>query len=197
MVMDIDTIPNHLADQRDAAPDELQHYFLQFEDYWERKLWHELTDSLIKYFEEPASVSQRLPLYNVFIKSFADKINKLKLVTLGLSAAPQSKGTDSALTSRSKLTGALDDQQRLVFVRELAEKANTPASQDAYVFATVELARILLQNGKSEEAQKKLNECEKILESFDAVETVVHAAFYKANAEYYKVHWPIARQCED
>jgi 26S proteasome regulatory subunit N9 len=75
----------------------------------------------------------------------------------------------------------------LTFVRELAEKANTPASQDAYVFATVELARILLQNGDTEEAQKKLNECEKILESFDAVETVVHAAFYKANAEYYKV----------
>jgi 26S proteasome regulatory subunit N9 len=92
MVMDVDTIPDHLQEQRDAAPDELQYYFLQFEDYWERKLWHELTDSLIAYFEEPASVSQRLPLYNVFIKSFADKINKLKLVTLGLSAAPQSKG---------------------------------------------------------------------------------------------------------
>lgn len=72
-------------------------------------------------------------------------------------------------------------------MRELAGKANTPASQDAYVFATVELARILLQNDEVEEAQKKLNDCEKTLDSFDAVETVVHAAFYKANAEYYKV----------
>jgi hypothetical protein len=91
MVMDVDTIPNHLADQRDAAPDDLQHYFLQFEDFWERKLWHELTNNLIEYFELPESAPQRLSLYNTFIKSFAEKINKLKLVTLGLSAATQCK----------------------------------------------------------------------------------------------------------
>jgi 26S proteasome regulatory subunit N9 len=90
--MDRDNIPNHLAEQRDEAPDELQHYFLQFEDFWERKLWHELTDSLVEYFEEPASASSRIPLFNTFIKSFADKINTLKLVTLGLSAAEQYDG---------------------------------------------------------------------------------------------------------
>lgn len=94
MVMDVDTISNHLADQRDAAPDELQHYFLQFEEFWERKLWHELTNSLVEYFELPDSAPQRIPLYNTFIKSFADKINKLQLVTLGLSAATQCKSME-------------------------------------------------------------------------------------------------------
>lgn len=90
--MDVDTIPNFIADQRDNAPDELQHYFLSFEDFWERKLWHELTDSLVEFFQQDQSASQRLPLYNTFIKSFAEKINQLKLVTLGLSAATQCKG---------------------------------------------------------------------------------------------------------
>ena len=90
--MDIDTIPNLLGDQRDQAPDELQHFFIQFEDYWERKLWHELTDSLIEYFNHPESAPQRIPLYETFIKTFAGKINQLKLVTLGLSAASQCKG---------------------------------------------------------------------------------------------------------
>ena len=90
--MDIDTIPNLLGDQRDQAPDELQHFFIQFEDYWERKLWHELTDSLIEYFNHPESAPQRIPLYETFIKVFAGKINQLKLVTLGLSAASQCKG---------------------------------------------------------------------------------------------------------
>jgi len=92
MAMDIDTIPNLLGDQRDQAPDELQHFFIQFEDYWERKLWHELTDSLIEYFNHPESAPQRIPLYETFIKTFAGKINQLKLVTLGLSAASQCKG---------------------------------------------------------------------------------------------------------
>ena len=87
----MDGISNQMAEQRDAAPDELQHYFIQFEDYWERKLWHELTDSLIEFYELPESAPQRIPLYKPFIKSFADKINKLKLVTLGLSAATQYK----------------------------------------------------------------------------------------------------------
>ncbi|KAF2664914.1 hypothetical protein BT63DRAFT_428869 [Microthyrium microscopicum] len=170
MVMDIDTIPNHLADQRDNAPDELQHYFIQFEDFWERKLWHELTDSLIEFFDLPASAPQRIPLYKNFILSFVDRINKLKLVTLGLSAGTQFKS----------------DEERLTFVKALAEKANTPASQDAYVFANVQVANILLDADHSDEARKTLDECEKILDSFDAVETVVHAAFYKANAAYYK-----------
>lgn len=90
--MDVDTIPNLLSEQRDKAPDDAQHYFLTFEDYWERKLWHELTDVLVQYFQQDQSVSQRLPLYNTFIKSFADKINQLKLVTLALSTASQCKG---------------------------------------------------------------------------------------------------------
>ena len=90
--MDRDNIPQVLSDQRDAAPDELQHYFLEFEDYWERKLWHELTDSLVEYFANEASAPQRITLFNKFIKSFADRINNLKLVTLGLSTAEQYEG---------------------------------------------------------------------------------------------------------
>ncbi|KAF2197662.1 hypothetical protein GQ43DRAFT_195470 [Delitschia confertaspora ATCC 74209] len=170
MAMDTDRIPNLLGDQRDQAPDELQHFFIQFEDFWERKLWHELTDSLIEYFEHPQSAKQRIPLFEQFIKTFANKINQLKLVTLGLSAASQYK----------------DDKERLRFVSALAERVNTPASQDAFVYATVAVASIQLRLGNYEGARKKLDECEQILDTFDSVETVVHANFYRANAEYYK-----------
>lgn len=90
--MDVDTIPNLLAEQRDQAPDELQHFFIQFEDFWERKLWHELTNVLVEYFDHKDSVRQRISLYETFIKSFAGKINQLKLVTLGLRAASQCRG---------------------------------------------------------------------------------------------------------
>jgi 26S proteasome regulatory subunit N9 len=87
--MDLDTIPNFLAEQRDNAPADLQHLFISFEDQWERKLWHELTDSLITFFNHLESASQRIPIYDTFVSSFSDKINQLKLVTLGLSAATQ------------------------------------------------------------------------------------------------------------
>ena len=90
--MDLDTIPNFLAEQRDAAPPELQPHFLSFEDFWERRLWHQLTEVLVKWFHHPASGPQRIPVYNTFVSSFADKINQLQLVTIGLCAATQHRG---------------------------------------------------------------------------------------------------------
>jgi 26S proteasome regulatory subunit N9 len=85
-------VPDFLAEQRDAAAAELQHLFISFEDFWERKLWHQLTDSLIEFFNHPGSAPQRLAFYKNFILTFADKINQLKLVTLALKAATQCKG---------------------------------------------------------------------------------------------------------
>lgn len=90
--MNVDTIADFLADQRDETPDELQYLIIQFENYWERKLWHQLTDALIEFFANPKSEPQRLKFYKVFILKFADKINQLKLVDLGLKAATQCKG---------------------------------------------------------------------------------------------------------
>jgi len=89
---DPEAIPNFLAEQRDEAPAEVQHVFLTLEDQWDRKLWHQLTDTLLEYFPTEESKSQRLPIYNTFILSFADKINQLKLVKLAISASSQCKG---------------------------------------------------------------------------------------------------------
>jgi hypothetical protein len=90
--MEADKIPDFLADQRDQAPSEAQALFLNFEDFWERKLWHQLTDALIEFFRLPESAPQRLPIFKSFILSFADRINQLKLVSLGLMASTQCKG---------------------------------------------------------------------------------------------------------
>lgn len=170
--MDTDTIPNLLGDQRDQAPDEQQHYFIEFEDYWERKLWHELTDKLVEYFDTPESAKQRIPLFDTFIKSFANKINQLKLVKLGLSASTQYENVE----------------ERHNFLTSLAKSVNKPASQDAYVYATVAVANIQIRKGENDAARKKLDESEQILEGFDSVENIVHASFYRVNAEYYKVN---------
>lgn len=102
--MNVDTIPDFLADQRDSSPAELQHFYLSFEDLWERKLWHQLTDTLIEFFNQKESASQRLPFYRTFILTFADKINQLKLVTLALSAATQSKGKAGSLRKELPIT---------------------------------------------------------------------------------------------
>ncbi|KAI2635578.1 hypothetical protein GGS26DRAFT_549868 [Hypomontagnella submonticulosa] len=168
--MNVDTIADFLADQRDETPDELQYLIIQFENFWERKLWHQLTDSLIEFFANPKSEPQRLKFYKVFILKFADKINQLKLVDLGLKAATQCP----------------DDQERLSFLTDLAKKVDNENSQDAFVYATAAVARVELNLRDYESSRKDLDKAEKILESFDSVETKVHAAFYQVNADYYQ-----------
>ncbi|KZF18903.1 putative proteasome regulatory particle subunit [Xylona heveae TC161] len=167
--MDLDTIPNFLADQRDAAPADLQHLFVSFEDFWERRLWHQLTDVLLEYFHHSESGPQRITIYKTFVLSFGDKINQLKLVILGLKAAAQYK----------------DNQERLKFLKSLADKVNKPSSQDAWVYATAAVARVKLELSDYEGARKELDSAERALDSFDSVETVVHASFYQVNADFY------------
>ena len=96
--MNVDTIPDFLAEQRDKAAEELQPLILDLETFWERKLWHQLTDSLVQFFNNPKSAPQRLVFYKVFILKFADKINQLKLVDLALKAAAQCKGAYTIFT---------------------------------------------------------------------------------------------------
>ncbi|KAI6821441.1 hypothetical protein KC340_g17859, partial [Hortaea werneckii] len=165
-----DAIGDFLSQARDNAPDDLQHYFLSFEDYWERKLWHELTDLLVKFYQEPQGAGIRIPLYENFVKSFGDKINQLKLVQIGLSAAGQWK----------------DDNERLTFLSTLASRVDKPASQDAYVFALTAVASVRLRLGQKDQSRKDLDKCEAILDTFDSVETMVHASFYRVGADYYQ-----------
>lgn len=89
---DPEAISDFLAETRDEAPADVQPLYLDFEDLWERKLWHQLTEKLLEFFATAQSTDQRLPLYNKFILSFADKINQLKLVKLALSASTQIEG---------------------------------------------------------------------------------------------------------
>ncbi|PNY26730.1 26S proteasome regulatory subunit rpn9 [Tolypocladium capitatum] len=168
--MNVDTIPDFLAEQRDQAPEELQPLVLDFENFWERKLWHQLTDALVQFFSHPDSAPQRLSFYKIFILKFADKINQLKLVDLALKTATQCK----------------DDQERLAFLQSVAKKVDNENSQDALVFASVAVARVKLNLNELDDARKDLDAAERILDSFYSVETVVHAAFYDANASYYQ-----------
>ncbi|KAL2268115.1 hypothetical protein VTJ83DRAFT_2961 [Remersonia thermophila] len=168
--MNVDTISDFLAEQRELVPPELAEPIYEFEELWERKLWHQLTNKLIDFFNHPGSAPVRLPFYKTFVSKFADKINQLKLVDLALKAATQCK----------------DNQERLAFMEAVAKKVDHEDSQDALVFATIAVARVKLDLADLDGARKDLDRAERVLDSFDSVETIVHAAFYGANADYYQ-----------
>ena len=61
-----------------------------------------------------------------------------------------------------------------------------PSSQDAYVYSLVATAEVKLRLGSHDSARKDLDKAESILDTFDSVETEVHATFYRTNASYYQ-----------
>lgn len=83
----------------------------------------------------------------------------------------------------------IDDEERLTFLQGVAKKVDNENSQDALVYASVAVARVKLDLEDMDGARKDLDTAERILDSFDSVETIVHAAFYDANANYYQVSY--------
>lgn len=93
----------------------------------------------------------------------------------------------SWLLNRLANTSTADDKEALAFLTSLADKVDKPESQDAYVYALADVANVKLRLQDLDGAQKDLAACQRVLDSFDSVETVVHASFYKVNADYYHV----------
>ena len=85
-----------------------------------------------------------------------------------------------------------DNNEALEFMTGIVEKVKTPATQDAYVYALVETASIKLLLGDGETVRKDLDAASKILDTFDSIDNVIHAAFYRVNADYFSVHQPLA-----
>jgi 26S proteasome regulatory subunit N9 len=79
-----------------------------------------------------------------------------------------------------------DDNERFEFLTNLASGVDKPASQDAFVYAKTAVANVNLRLKKYDEARKDLDKCEQILDTFDSVETVVHASFYRVSADYHQ-----------
>lgn len=79
----------------------------------------------------------------------------------------------------------VDPEQEKKKNKKAADEDEDPNSRNAYVYATVAVANVKLDLGRLDDAQKDLEKAEKKLDVFDSVETVVHATFYKVNADYY------------
>lgn len=58
----------------------------------ERKLWHQLTNSLQAFLKAPESQSYQIELYDQFIKKFTPRLDQLRLVEMATTVAQQYDG---------------------------------------------------------------------------------------------------------
>jgi 26S proteasome regulatory subunit N9 len=93
--MDVDVdVPSLLRQAQILAPEHLQGSVLLMEDLWERRLWHQLTVELEKFFSDRGSAGLRLGMFKDFVGTFEKNINQLKLVGLALLAKEECKGDE-------------------------------------------------------------------------------------------------------
>ncbi|KAI9474215.1 MAG: PCI domain-containing protein [Benjaminiella poitrasii] len=170
MEVDFD-VPKFLNEERQKVPSRLQSYYSTFEDLYERKLWHQLTQAILEFFKNPESTPYRISLFQNFVAEWEEKINKLSLVSIALQAANQFP----------------DLQDSVNFLSDITTKVDTAETKDVYVLAVMEAAAFKLKLGQVEDVKKAIEASEKILDGFDSVETVIYASFYRVSAEYYKV----------
>ncbi|KAG4303961.1 hypothetical protein PORY_002614 [Pneumocystis oryctolagi] len=159
-----------LESQKALMKDDLKKMVLVMQDLWERRLWKQLTDTLMEFFENPESEIFRMDMFKFFVISFSQNINKLKLVMLGLSASGQCESNIEAIK----------------FLSSLLDNVNTPTTKDAYVYALIEIARIKMLCGDLDSCYELLSKSSKILDELDSVDPIIYALFYRVNADYYK-----------
>lgn len=171
--MDVDLEDNWLESAASKAPEDLRPFYERFRQLHAKKLWYQLTQAVEQFMAHPASASStlRLDLYNKFIHSFGERISHLRLVSLAVIASKQYSDPASALA----------------FLDQLASKMDTPESQEAFVFATMEAAHFKLILGDVEGTKSAMDKCGKTLDTFNTVEKDVHASYYRVCGDFYKV----------
>ncbi|KAJ1662255.1 26S proteasome regulatory subunit [Coemansia sp. RSA 1813] len=169
--MDVDN-PAHsyLQQQQNEVPSALAQYFREFEDLYERKLWHQLTKKVEAFINIPEAAPYRIGLYNEFVKDWQKHMNKVKLVLFALAAARQFDSVPEAAE----------------FMTKIAEDVDTPETQEAYVLASLESANFKLLLNDLDSTRDVLDLCQKKIELFAVVDPVIYASFYRVCADYYK-----------
>lgn len=176
---EIDTV---LTTLRMEADPELAPLFLEFEQLYEPKLWHQLTQRLKVLFEDPKSSSIRLRLYSNFVTKFYDKINQLSVVEFLLQSLKHHEDLDESL----KLLTDLQESFKQIDEKK-QRNDGLKDHENGCLLIEIEVARIYLAKNELVKSRDLLDELEKTLDIRDAVPLKVTNAFYSVNAEYYRL----------
>ncbi|AGO12666.1 AaceriADR191Cp [[Ashbya] aceris (nom. inval.)] len=179
MTQQIDTV---LSTLRLEVEPEMAGLFYEFEELYERKLWHQLTEKLELLFQDDRSEPVRLRVYLNFVSKFQDKINQLKVVHFLLLSIKNSSDYEENLNYLNSLQDAfraMDAQKQ--------RNDGLKSHFEGILYTDIEKARTYLKMGDLVAARDLLNDISETLEAHDSIPLIVTGAFYSANAEYYQL----------
>lgn len=189
-----DDVSNILSTLRLESNEDLTGLYYTLEDLYERKLWHQLTDSLDEFYHDANSKGTRLRLFNDFISRFYKKLNQVKFVEFLLLSI------DEIEDNKQRLQYLLDNDKKIVeelpseeerksgFSLGLHESYNQLDDKfDAHIFLQISIARVNLYLDNFEDSRKSLDKLQKEIDALNTINHKINAAFYSTNAEFYKL----------
>lgn len=168
-----------------ALPD-LVGVLYQLEDYYERKLWNQLTLALDELYQNPETVGAfRVRVFTQFVAQFQNKLNPIRVVDFLVESFESPAICLEKLRQLQELiVSHLTKQHSLRKVDNLEELL---AADELVIYVKLQIARHLLLLGKEAEAEELLDLLQR---GFDGLQNdylaKINAAFYLTRSEYHK-----------
>lgn len=179
-------VEEYLSKRKSSASGRNAEYWREFEDLYQRKLWHRLTVHIKKAVQDPDfAAKENLPsLYEQFIRDFEHRINQLALVQIGLFIARSYKDKTEGAKFLEKLSGSISTAK--------SSATATPSNAEAFVLCQASIADMKLEvrdarTGRCvaiNDVKSILEEASKKLETVEHVLPEVHGEYYRVSSKY-------------
>lgn len=184
---DISTV---LATMRSETENsDLIQIFYELEDFYERKLWHQLTLSLEQFFLIPESEQLRFQIYNGFVAKLLLKLNPIKATDFLLESFDEKYEdiVENLLVSKNFYIKQIKTNQ-LSKIDNLDEVIE---NDESLIYINLQLARYYLLLNDIPSAEKILDALNSKFNNADFesnFNSKINAAFYLTNCQYYKIN---------
>ncbi|CAK9298054.1 unnamed protein product [Gordionus sp. m RMFG-2023] len=138
------------------------------EEFYEKKLWHQLTLKLEDFIRNEHFVSNGglVDLYEKFIFEFENRISSLVLIKLAIEISVEIK----------------DTEERIKFLQKIKDKVSLNKEADALAYTA--LGHIYLTRKDYSKTKELLDKAEEMLDKLNGI-SPVHCELYRLSSEYY------------
>ncbi|XP_026478609.1 26S proteasome non-ATPase regulatory subunit 13-like [Ctenocephalides felis] len=165
------SVSEYLSHKQSSSDKAIAAEWAQLEEYYNKKLWHQLTLKLERFVKNPelCKGENLVQVYQNFITSFENKINPLSLVEILAIVVQQ----------------IADKREAISFLEKLAEKVKN--NTEAHALCQVLRGQIALEHLEDYVTTKQIiTSLKDTLEDSGSV-TSVHGRYYQLAAQYYRV----------
>lgn len=190
--MDIDSdISTVLATLRlESESEEIHSVLIQLEDYYERKLWHQLTLELERFYYTIGEVdsSLKFKVYELFIRQFSHNLNTIKVVDLLLASYSQPQETlDKLIELKVETTDGLKKEYNIKSDED-KDYVKYIENNNSIVYLDLQISRFYLILGEVAQSETII---ESLSPKFDSTSNItfntkVNSIYYLTKFEFYK-----------